>query len=64
MFNAYATTMIYAQGFKANAEQLAEIKAKADRFREITGTSEPTNINITVKHPASQEIIGYLTYTA
>lgn len=59
---AYATNMIYAQGFQLTAEDHAALVAKADRFREITGTTAKTTMNVTVRHPATDELIGHLAY--
>lgn len=59
---AYATNMIYAQGFQLTAADRAALVAKADRFREITGSEGRTAMNVPVRHPATEETIGHLTY--
>lgn len=60
----YARDMYAAQGAKLTTEQRAILVAKADRFREITGTTERTNMNVTVRDVYNpQVVLGYVTYT-
>jgi hypothetical protein len=58
----YAPSMLHAQGFELSAEERASLVAKADRFREIAGTTAKTTINVPVKDPATEGLIGYLQY--
>jgi len=55
----FATSMIYAQGWKPSTEELAAIKARKAFFREI---GIPDSLNITVKHPQTGETIGYMQF--
>jgi len=56
-----AQSMIYAQGFKLDAENRATLVAKADRYRALTGETGPTDINVPVRD-SSGALIGHLKY--
>ncbi|HJW36569.1 MAG TPA: hypothetical protein VJ769_08015 [Actinomycetes bacterium] len=62
MRTVYATSMIYAQGFTPSTEDNAAMTASAEKYRAITGETGPTSIIMVVKHPASGEKLGYLTF--
>lgn len=57
----YANDMLTAQGATLEPEHRAELVAKADRFRQITGTTEPTLMMVPVKTTGGAHI-GYLNY--
>ena len=62
--DVYAANMIYAQGARLTREQRAILQAKADRYRQITGTSDKTDIRVPVRSIYGQnEIIGHLRYS-
>ncbi len=58
----YATSVLQAQSVILTEQQRTTLVAKADRFRAITGTTEPTNINVPIVCPRSGATLGYLTY--
>ena len=62
MITVYAQNMIAAQSFQLSAAERAELVAKADRFREITGTTAKTAINVPVRD-RNEALIGYLAYS-
>lgn len=62
MVEIYAKDMLYAQGFKLSDEQRAELKAGADRFRNLTGETDLTAMNVPVRDIYTESVIGYLTY--
>lgn len=60
----YARDMLTAQSIVLTAAQRADLKAKADRFREITGTTDRTHMNVPVYDTYAPEVqIGQITYT-
>lgn len=58
----YARDMLTAQGVTLSAEDRAHLKAKADKFRMITGTTAKTNIGVPVRDVYSNALIGRLDY--
>lgn len=56
----HAANMLVAQSIKLTPEHRAILVAKADRFREITGTTEKTNMNVPVLDGTT--VIGHMTY--
>jgi hypothetical protein len=58
----YARDMLTAQG-DLTAEQRASLVAKANRFREITGTTGKTTMNVPVRDVYEPHaLIGYMGY--
>lgn len=55
----WATSMIYAQAWKPSQEDLAAIRARKAFFQTL---GLPESLNITVKHPATLETIGYMQF--
>lgn len=56
-----AESMLYAQGVRLTPDQRAELKARADAMREITGTTTLKRVSIPV-HSGAGALIGHIRY--
>lgn len=60
----FARDMLTAQAFTLTAAQRADLVARADRFRQISGTTAKTSITVPVYDVYAQaHQIGTLTFT-
>lgn len=57
-----AKDMYVAQGYQLTADDNADLKACADRIREITGLTGLRTINVPVRDITGGAIIGYMGY--
>lgn len=57
----WATTMLYAQGYKPAGEVLEQMIARAD-WMQAHGRDFPREVTLTVKDPRSNTRIGSLTF--
>lgn len=57
----WATTMLYAQGYKPHGEVLEQMIARAE-WMEANGRDFPREITVPVKDPRSNTLIGSLTF--
>lgn len=58
----FAPSVLVAQGYVLTAADRAELVARANLVREITGSTAKTNINVPVCDVYTHAKIGYLTY--